>query len=308
MGLFGDPSLNPVGADPSAGYAEILARWRLTNNPPTVPDVHRDLLTDFESPIRGVGFFVKDPNSSTGVLKVAHGFKVCSGTPGVPSAYRGKTIGYVGDVVGGIDVNTFELDPAQLERVVAATRCADTPETHQQLLSAEPAAETLDPLDSTAQAQSMIRTRTAMHIPCSLVECVLGKDLTARQAFEVVWAAVQAQGLRAHTKTLMRFLMVATTRHSTTEDSRVLLDRLGRSDISDAAVLSDRCTRVLYQHLPSLADPQMQALISQVAQMNDHARLDRVDRQSIRDKAEQPTTVREKYQEFKTTPQTSFFA
>jgi len=52
----------------------------------------------------------------------------------------------------------------------------------------------------------------------------------------------------------------------------------------------------------------MQALISQVAQMNDHARLDRVDRQSIRDKAEQPTTVCEKYQEFKTTPQTSFFA
>jgi len=40
---------------------------------------------------------------------------VFAGTPGTPSPFQGKAIGDVGDVLGGIDVKTFELDPAQLE-------------------------------------------------------------------------------------------------------------------------------------------------------------------------------------------------
>ena len=54
----------------------------------------------------------------------------------------------------------------------------------------------------------------------------------------------------------MRFLMVATTKHSASEDSRVLLDCLGRSDVSDTKVPSDRLTRVLCQHpSPSIGAP-----------------------------------------------------
>jgi len=111
MRLFSDPSLNPCGSDPGPGYVEILARWRSTNNAPTIDELHRDILTDFDSPIGAVGFFVKDPSSATGVLKVTHDFCVYAGKPGEASPHRGWTFGCVGDVVGGTDVNTFKLDP-----------------------------------------------------------------------------------------------------------------------------------------------------------------------------------------------------
>jgi len=186
MELFSDPSLNPCGADPHSGCTEIFVRWRSDNNAPNVDEVHRDLLTDFDSPVGAIGFFVKDPSLAMGVLKAAHGFRVHAGRPGHAFPHRGKTFAHVDDVVGGADVNTFELDPTQLECTTADTRCADTPETHQTMFDAKPNLEILDPIDAASQAQLMVRTRTAMHIPFSLVKLVLGKDLSARQAFEVL--------------------------------------------------------------------------------------------------------------------------
>jgi len=48
-------------------------------------------------------------------------------------------------------------------------------------------------------------------------------------------------------------------------------------------------------HTPnSRSTDDRNALISHVAEMNDNARLERLDRQSIRQRADQPTTVREK--------------
>jgi len=129
--LFSDPSYNPCGAPPGPGHQEIYQRWRSTNNAPSSDELHRDLLTDFDSPVGAVGFFVKDSRSATGVLKVTHGFRTFAGTPGQPSACRGRTFGYVGDVIGGSDVNAFELDPTQLARMTAETRCANTPEGSQ---------------------------------------------------------------------------------------------------------------------------------------------------------------------------------
>ena len=68
--LFADPSYDPCNAngDPTAGYLEIFARWRSTNNAPTVAELHRDLLMDFDSPVGAVGFFVKATKSTAGVL------------------------------------------------------------------------------------------------------------------------------------------------------------------------------------------------------------------------------------------------
>jgi len=306
--LFSDPCHNPCGSDPAQAYSKIFVRWHSNNSTPMIDELHRDILTDFDSAVGAIGFFVKDPRSSTGVLKVTHGFRTHAGTAGTATPCHGKTFGHVGDVVRRTNVDTFESDPNQLEWTSADTICADNPETHQQLLDTEPEAEILEPISTTAQAKKMIRTRTAMYIPFSLVEHVLGKDLTARQAFEVIWANVQAQGLCDNTRSLMNFLMVATTKHSTTSNSRVLLDHLGIAEVGNSGVLSDRRNRVLYSYLLALipptmgtaSNPQMHALISHVVEMNGNTRLERVDRQALRRKAEQPTTIRERYHDYAT--------
>jgi len=156
--LYSDPSGDPsnVNGSPAAGYTEIFERWRAVNNAPSSSDVHRDILTDFDSPIGGVGYFVQDPNSAGGVLKVTHGYRVHSGTPGRHSSYRGKTLAYVGDVVGGMDVDTIELDITHLQCIRNETRCLATPEVHAQQLATEPGAALLEPLAADAQSQVMI--------------------------------------------------------------------------------------------------------------------------------------------------------
>lgn len=74
----GDPcAMGPTGApggDPTLGYASIFARWRSTDAPPSVDQVHRDLLADFSATTGAVGYFVSDGVHPTGVLKVTPGY------------------------------------------------------------------------------------------------------------------------------------------------------------------------------------------------------------------------------------------
>jgi hypothetical protein len=74
------------------------------DNAPSTADIHWDIVTDFHALVGAIGFFVKDGSSPMGVLKVTHAFSIFPGTPGVASPFRGRTMGYVGDVVGEMDV------------------------------------------------------------------------------------------------------------------------------------------------------------------------------------------------------------
>ena len=304
--LFADPSLNPSGDDPVAGYQEIYHRWRVDDNPPTAADVHRDVLTDFDATIGAVGYFVRDSHSGSGILKVAHGFRRFAGQPGRPNQNRGKSFAYVGDVVDGLDVATFEVDESQFE-IVTETRCANTPERHAELFIAEPDKDLIAPIDSTSQAQSMIKTRRSMFIPFELVSYLIDKDYSAREAFEVIWPIVVAENLRDVVKPLIKFLMVAATQYSTTRHApRTVNDSLGHGVVGDPQVLSDRRQRVLYVHLPSLkptapssqATPQFTAIVAELSQLNDHARRERADKQAARDEADKPKTVRERFGDY----------
>jgi len=69
--LFADPNCDPSNGtgDPTPGYSEIFARWRAVTNPPSMADLHAYILTDFDSPIGAVGFFVQDSKSPGGVLR-----------------------------------------------------------------------------------------------------------------------------------------------------------------------------------------------------------------------------------------------
>ena len=89
------------------GHAKIFELWRADNDPPTADEVHRDVLTDFDSMVGVVGHFVSDSHFMSGVLKVAHGFRRVAGLPGQPSPSRRETFACVGGAVEGPDVETF---------------------------------------------------------------------------------------------------------------------------------------------------------------------------------------------------------
>lgn len=322
--------MNEAGApavaerNPAAGYLAIFNRWRVTGaTVPSAEQVHSDLLTDFDATVGGMGYFVNDSTSpTTGILKVTHGYRTFSGTP-TTTMNRSKTFGYVGDLVGGADVNTFELDPEQLGRT-EETRCARTPERHMELLQASPlGVQAIGPFDGDEEIASpsyaMACTRRAMFIPFGLVPYVLDRDLSAREAFETLWPIILEKGWRAHTKPLVNFLVMATTLHVLGNPPRTLNGSLGRGPTSAADVLSKRREKVLYQQLPGLRrstgsgggaanpaaatpglDPIMAALLTQVAKLNDHTREDREDRRASREQAALPKTVRERFQDYTT--------
>lgn len=328
QGLMGDPAYDPslTGTEgtagegnPTPGYVAVFNRWRVTGDTaPTSEQVHRDLLTDFDATVGAVGYFVTNGGTPTGTLKITHGFRTFVGLP-TTTTNRGKTFGYVGNVVGGTDVNTFKLDPNQLGRT-SETRCARTPERHLELLLAEPGVEAIGPIEEDAPSTAMTRTRGAMFIPYGLVEYVIDRELTARQAFETLWPIILAKGWREHTKPLVNFLIVATTLHSEFLPTRTLNAILGHGPTSAAEVLSERREKVLFHQLPALwptapvgpgagavpggtsgtLDPFMVALLAQVAQMNDQARIDRDDRVEYREQAARPKSVRERFQAYTT--------
>jgi hypothetical protein len=305
--LFSDPTKDPSGVEPEHGYNEIFSRWRVEANAPSADELHMDVLTDFDSIIGAVGYFVKDNHFQSGVLKVCHGFRKFAGIPGRPTADRGDTFGYVGDVVSGTDITSFKVDPAQFE-VVTETRCANTPERHLELFEAEPDRELIPPIEESSQAQRMIKTRRSMFIPYCLVEYVIDQDLSARDAFEILWPVIVQKNLREICKPLVNFLMVAATKPGIRSSPRTVNDQLGLGITGAADVVSDRRQRVLYQHLPALMPnnvpttsiPRMDDLVSQLSQLNNQARLDRVARQEARDLATKPKSVREKFGDYVT--------
>ena len=302
--LFSDPSNNPLGPADEAkqGYKEIFAHWRTTNNPPNADQVLKDAQLDFGAPIGVIGMFVPDGSSPTGVLCVAHGLQCYAGQPGKPSQSRGLTFAFV-DEVDGIDIQSFALEETHLERT-EEVRIPGTPERLMEMLTDEPDEEMIGPIEDKAVVQKVVRTRKSMFIPFPLVEYVIGKDLTARQAFEMLLPVVDALGLRTHCKQLLTFLVVAVTKPSASNIVPLtLLPQLGRTNVTITPhVTKSRRETTLFRHLPELrprnhgtADPQMTQLIAGAALLADHQRLDREDRREQREKSAQPTTIREKF-------------
>jgi len=186
--LFADPSHDPLAGQPANLVEEYFHRWRVKVRPPSTKTLHDDILTDFDSNIGAIGFFVKDAKSSSGVLKVCHGFKRHPGAPGQSSVNRGKTSMYEGDALG-IDIATYEFDESQLAVTDEVQTCKD-PARHLQLLEDEPSTDLVGPIEDAAANKEVYRTRKAMFIPCPLVQFVLGKDITAREAFEILYPVI----------------------------------------------------------------------------------------------------------------------
>jgi hypothetical protein len=113
--LYSEPANNPFGLDKTmkdSGYEAVYDVWRAASGALEVDVLLQNILADCSRPIGGIGVFVSDGTSSTGVLEVLHGVSVYPGVPG-QARDRMKVFASLGDVEG-VDVATVAFDAKQL--------------------------------------------------------------------------------------------------------------------------------------------------------------------------------------------------
>jgi hypothetical protein len=101
--LFSEPSSDPFGSEEDrtvACIAAVYRNWRTTDDGPHVDDIEDNITSDFSRPIGGVGIFVENERSPTGILQAMHGFEKFPGVPGKTGRERKQLFCYVGDVAG----------------------------------------------------------------------------------------------------------------------------------------------------------------------------------------------------------------
>jgi hypothetical protein len=270
--FYAEPTNNPFGvtnSDIVTGIASVNAGWRLTNRPPSVKEVHLNILADFSAPIGAVGIFVQG-GGPTGNLQVLHEIQNFPGLPGRASSDRRQTFAYLGEVVG-IDAVTVAFD----EECLAVTDSVIVPGTHErvmQLLNDEPTAEVLGPFPSTEVNTRTVKTRATVYFPFEAVSVVLGRDLTARQAYELLVPTIVANGLATALKPLVDYLTVALVSPNTTDVTPVTVrTRVGLEWNITPALVGYRRDKVLFEVLPDLrpstpirGDPYVQDLANGV--------------------------------------------
>jgi hypothetical protein len=96
------------------------------------------------------------------------------------------------------------------------------------------------------------------HIPFEFMEVVLGADLTARQAYDLLVPTLVDTGYEGICEPLVDLLTVALVKPSATVDAPLTLqDRVGLEGyVPSPAVVSHRRQHLLYHDLPALL-PQL---------------------------------------------------
>jgi hypothetical protein len=298
-----EPANNPFGlseGDIVSGIAGIYAGWRVVSWPPNTKQVHLNILADFASPVGAIRVFVQGGGSPTGLLQVIHGIQNFPGLPGRPSADRRQTFAYLGEVVG-IDAITIAFD----EECRGITDSVIVPGTHThviQMLAEEPLAELLGPFPSTEANTHTVKTRAAIYIPFDLVSIVLGRDLSARRAYELLVPSIMASGLESTLKPLVDFLTIAlVSPNGTTLTPVTVKDKVGLEWYINPSLVGYRGEKILFSVLPDLrpstssrCDPYVQDLANGVKQVVIEMKDTRIAGDDRRLEAARPKTFREK--------------
>jgi hypothetical protein len=252
--LFRDTATNPPGTtdtDLRAAYRVIYSQYRVEDSPPTVEELEQEILTDLLEPIGALGIMVADSESRTSHLKITHGYARYSSRAGHTNIDRGATFYFEGEV-DGTDASTVEFDRYQLGMTPYAN-VPRMPDRHQTLLAGEPTKTMVGPFEADAANVNTIWTRGAMFIPFELVALLLDKDLTAREAFLVVYPLLEDNNLVDGCRPLVEFLQVSTQPTAGNSWQVTFQDRLGLAEHPVCVdVLCHRRTAALYRVLPAL--------------------------------------------------------
>jgi hypothetical protein len=194
---------------------------------------------------------VPDGSSPTGVLRIIHGIQLFPGLPG-RSRDRLKTFAFEGDV-DGVDVATVAFGQQQLA-ITADVIVPGSFTRTLQLLNAEPTFNALGPFTAGDANTRTTKCRGMAYTPFELMEVVLGTDLTARQAYELLVLTLVDTGYEGICDPLVDFLTVALVKPSTTVAAPLTLQaRVGLEGyVPSPAVVSHRCQHLLYRDLPAL--------------------------------------------------------
>jgi hypothetical protein len=195
--------------------------------------------------------FVPNKSSPTGVLRVLHGIQLF---PGIPGQTRDclKTFAFEGDVVG-VDMVTIAFDPSQLaitDDIIVPGSIART----RQLLAAEPTYDMLGHFTTEAVNTRTTKCRRATCIPFEFMKLVLGKELTARQAYELIIPRLIDYGYESLCEPLVDFLTVALVEPSDGVSFPLTMHAyVGKPGyIPIPAVVNYRLDQLLYRDLPAL--------------------------------------------------------
>jgi hypothetical protein len=265
--------------------------------------LERDILTEFRETIGAIGTMVADAGSKTGRLKLTYGHASYTSRPGRAHVDRGATFCYEGELEG-TDACTVAFDRNQLD-LTPYINVAQMPDRHLSLLEGEPTKTMVGPFEASDANVHTIRTRTAMFVPFELVSYLLGKDLTAREAFLLVYPILEDNDLLEVCRPFVEFLQVSSTQPTTINPRPLTLqDRLGKADYPvRPAVINQRRTGVLYQllpalgptHLPRMPDTFAETLADGLTNIAMEMHADRRARETRVSDSTRPKTFRERY-------------
>lgn len=132
---------------------------------------------------------------------------------------------YVDDV-HGIDIQLVKIKDGIFTRT-EEIEVADSIDKHNDVLQIKPDKKMMGPLDASYNNKKTIRTRKSMFIPYKLAHLVIGKDLTPREAWQVLVPAIQAWNLETVCRPLIYFLLVTNTLPDGAQESLVQHSDLG---------------------------------------------------------------------------------
>jgi hypothetical protein len=130
--------------------------WWATHAPLSSEALLQNVLAGFRRPIVGVGIFIPDGDSPTGILKLLHDMASYPGTTGRPRDCM-EVFEYEGDV-SGVDISTVAFSSQQLNTIPDVIIPGSVVRV-QQLLIEEPNHETLGPFKATDANMRTIKTR-----------------------------------------------------------------------------------------------------------------------------------------------------
>jgi hypothetical protein len=300
--FYAEPANHPFGVfedDLEAYTRAVFEVFRAEGLPLDEAELLQNIQADFCRPIGGIGVFVPDEASPTGVLRVLHGIQLFPGIPG-QTRDRLKTFAFEGDVVG-VDMANIAFDPSQLaitDDIIVPGSIART----RQLLAAEPTHDMLGHFTTEAVNTRTTKCRRATYIPFEFMELVLGKDLTDRQAYELIIPMLIDSGYESLCEPLVDFLTVALVKPSDGVSIPLTMHACAGKPgyVPSPAVVNYRRDQLLYRDLPALmpvttpspaSDPALLDVARGMRDMVIEARLDRNDRNNAREVARRPQTV-----------------
>jgi hypothetical protein len=246
--------------DPYSGHYEaIIARFRAVPVAPAVAAAPADLAESVYDITRrpGPAFLLYcrpafDPMGTAAPrIRLFHRLGKYGGEIGLPTVWDGIAFAFVGDVVPPQSDITSVVWAQNYFHQTAVMRVQHQDAFNQALL-ADPAAVLFGPFGpGDAAITDTYRVRNAAYVPHKYVNLFLGQDLPPRTAYEIAFAAIEADGLTDTLSDLLFWLRATMTCQVVGADSPLIYPH-PPAPPPDANLIGDRRHR-LFTDLPALS-------------------------------------------------------